>query len=185
MSLTIEDLTRLFKEEEERLGAEIAALQEQLAAAQERLKALTLSRDVIQDLSSRTVNGLTATTGQRVQTAKADAEEGKLTSVSVNGFASAAAAAPSADPGPREADGERPAARVPRATPRDNTRRARIMAVMRGAGEPMRARQVAEAIGMLDPNKGQLEGLRGHLGRLVKDGKVAIVGRGLYQWVSG
>ncbi|MFI5748943.1 hypothetical protein ACIBBE_24115 [Streptomyces sp. NPDC051644] len=67
---------------------------------------------------------------------------------------------------------------------RTGERREKIVNVLSGSGEPMRAGQVAEAIGMLNPSHGDVEGVRNHLDRMAKGGQVRKPGRGLYEWIG-
>lgn len=56
-----------------------------------------------------------------------------------------------------------------------------IIKVLSESGEPMRAQQVAEAIGLPEPSRSAVEGVRQHLDRLVKKRMAAKAGRGLYE----
>ncbi|MFF1717206.1 hypothetical protein [Streptomyces sp. NPDC058268] len=67
---------------------------------------------------------------------------------------------------------------------RTGERREKIVNVLSGSGEPMRAGQVAEAIGMPNPSHGDVEGVRNHLDRMAKGGQVRKPGRGLYEWIG-
>ncbi|MFE7133016.1 hypothetical protein ACFVIM_19375 [Streptomyces sp. NPDC057638] len=65
---------------------------------------------------------------------------------------------------------------------RTDTQRSKVTAVLQASGEPMTARQVAEAIGLLNPDKVQLQGVRNTLETLRKGDLASRPDRGLYAW---
>ncbi|MCM2391902.1 hypothetical protein [Streptomyces albipurpureus] len=68
---------------------------------------------------------------------------------------------------------------------RTGQRREQITSVLQESGEPMSAAQVAEALGVLEPTRGQVDGVRGVLNSLAEAGLASRQGRGKYAWAEG
>lgn len=94
--------------------------------------------------------------------------------------------APAVTPAPEAKSSKRARKPKKKIVPAQRTgeRREKIVNVLSGSGEPMRAGQVAEAIGMLNPSHGEVEAVRNHLDRMAQSGQVRKPGRGLYEWIS-
>ncbi|GAA0940858.1 hypothetical protein GCM10009560_52460 [Nonomuraea longicatena] len=155
-------LTKLERAEEStrqqcaELSRQLEELRERLAVAQRRLERLSIAREEL--------------TALETADEPADAKPGKAT----EGDQDAVRSAPET-PGHAEIPPERPALRGLRKD---------AVVLLASSDEPLRARDVVRALGQQDV-RGQVEGMRARLKRLVVDGWLVEREQGLFSIASG